>query len=159
MNVCKRCEFIEKMNSTGVVSITSECGCCKKKRLEFEKATRLARKKFTSRVRSSVGSRLRRKGYKKNSPTADIIGCSFEELWAHLKKTWRINYNTEFTGQDYHIDHIVPLIAAKSQEEFFMLNHYTNLQLLTPKHNLSKNDSLTYKTNYSEQIKAGKFEI
>ena len=38
----------------------------------------------------------------------------------------------------YHIDHIVPLATAQTEEDVIKLCHYTNLQLLTAKDNLEK---------------------
>jgi len=41
----------------------------------------------------------------------------------------------------WHIDHIIPLKAAKTEFEVIALNHYTNLQPLWAKDNLTKRDS------------------
>ena len=37
-----------------------------------------------------------------------------------------------------HIDHIIPLATAKTEEDVIKLCHYTNLQLLKAKDNLKK---------------------
>ena len=44
--------------------------------------------------------------------------------------------NYGFDG--WHIDHIVPLATAKTEEQVAKLNHYTNIQPLWAKDNLSK---------------------
>ncbi len=42
------------------------------------------------------------------------------------------------TKYGWHIDHIIPLASAKTEEELKSLCHYTNLQPLWAKENLSK---------------------
>ena len=46
--------------------------------------------------------------------------------------------------EKYHIDHIIPVSIATNEEELLKLNHYTNLQLLYPKDNLSKSNQLNW---------------
>ena len=43
----------------------------------------------------------------------------------------------------WHIDHIYPLNKAKSEEDIYRLNHYTNLQPLWWYDNLKKSDKLS----------------
>jgi hypothetical protein len=42
----------------------------------------------------------------------------------------------------WHIDHIMPLASAKTEEELVALCHYTNLQPLWAAENLRKSDKL-----------------
>lgn len=42
----------------------------------------------------------------------------------------------------WHIDHIIPLSSAKTEEEVYKLCHYTNLQPLWAKENLSKGNKI-----------------
>ena len=43
-----------------------------------------------------------------------------------------------------HVDHIVPLKTAKTENDIIRLNHYTNLQLLKAEYNLHKGAKLDY---------------
>ena len=41
-----------------------------------------------------------------------------------------------------HIDHIIPIISADSEQRILELNHYTNLQWLTEQDNLIKGSKI-----------------
>ena len=47
-------------------------------------------------------------------------------------------------AKTWHIDHIIPLASAKTEEEVFLLCHYTNLQPLWWSDNLSKGSKLNF---------------
>lgn len=100
-------------------------------------------------------SLILRNDYKKASHTYEILGCSYEEAWEHLKQTWLENYGTEWNGEPYHIDHIIPLVTAKTEEEVINLCSINNLQMLTPQDNLSKNDKLNWQTDYKKKSMVG----
>jgi hypothetical protein len=96
-------------------------------------------------IGSLVRQSLKKKGYKKDSKTSEIIGCDYETLLAHLKKTWVKNYGFEWNGETYQIDHIIPLAVAKTEKDVIDLFYYTNLQMLTPDDNLEKRAKLDWK--------------
>ena len=60
------------------------------------------------------------------------------QLETHLILSAVRNYGIWLDTERYHIDHIIPLATAKTPEDIKALNHYTNLQWLTPFDNLSK---------------------
>lgn len=95
--------------------------------------------KLSTQARNLIRASLKRRGYSKNTHTYEILGCSYEVLWAHLKRSWLRNYGTEWNGEPYHIDHIIPLATAKTEQEVIELCYYKNLQLLKPRDNLVKN--------------------
>lgn len=104
-----------------------------KKRRKVDPVCDVARK-----CRSRLHSYKQNHGFKKPCKTKDMIGCEWEELWAHLQKTWIENYGTPWKGEEYNIDHITPLAVAKTVDDVKKLFHYTNLQMLTPEDNLDK---------------------
>jgi hypothetical protein len=76
---------------------------------------------------------------KKDQRTHEIIGCSPEELKNYIESLWLPNMTWDnHTHDGWHIDHIIPLCAGKTEEEIYKLNHFTNLQPLWAKDNLSK---------------------
>lgn len=100
--------------------------------------------KLKGNARNLILKSFKRRGFRKNSHTARVLGCTWNELQDHLFSTWRRNYGTEWNGEDYHIDHIIPLATATTEQEVIELCHYTNLQMLTPEDNEAKNDSLEW---------------
>jgi hypothetical protein len=68
----------------------------------------------------------------------EIIGCSRDGLRKHLESKFKDGMTWENYGKHWHIDHIVPLISAKSADEVKRLCHWTNLQPLTAFENISK---------------------
>ena len=96
----------------------------------------------TFRCRARIKQFIRHSGYRKTSKTFEMIGCTPEQLVEHLHKTWYDNYGTEYNGEPVHIDHIIPLSSAKTEEDVYRLCHYTNLQYLKPEDNLAKSDSI-----------------
>ena len=96
----------------------------------------------TCRCRRRIQNFIKKSGYKKTSKTFEMIGCTPEQLLEHLHKTWYDNYGTEYNGEPVHIDHIIPLSSAETEEDMYKLCHYTNLQYLKPEDNLAKSDSI-----------------
>ena len=79
----------------------------------------------------------------KNKRTKELIGCSVEELKAHIEKQFLPGMSWDNYGyKTWHIDHIRPLSSAKTMDDIIRLNlmHYTNLQPLWAKDNLKKSD-------------------
>jgi hypothetical protein len=101
--------------------------------------------KMSGNIRKLIGNSFTRQGWAKSTKTQLVLGCDFPTLQAHLIQTALKNYGYWADFQDYHIDHIVPISTATTQEELLKLNHYTNLQLLYPEHNLSKRNKLDWK--------------
>jgi hypothetical protein len=101
------------------------------------------------RYKEKIGHFVRcgfyRKGFQKPDTTENIVGCTAEELRAYLNETFYKNYGYEYDGTDkVHIDHIIPLATANTEEEVAKLYHYTNLQLLKAEHNQMKSDRLDF---------------
>jgi hypothetical protein len=99
--------------------------------------------KFSGDIRSLIGGSFRRKGSKKPIKTEKILGCSIEEFKNYIISKCPEGVTLEnFSRYGYHIDHIIPLASANSEEEILKLCHFTNLQPLWCKENLIKSDKL-----------------
>lgn len=85
------------------------------------------------------------KGRNKSMRTIEFLGCSVEELWEHLKSKFQPGMTVQNYGRNgWHMDHIIPCVAfdfsdPKQQRKCF---HYSNLQPLWAKDNLSKGDKI-----------------
>lgn len=100
---------------------------------------------FKVRARSVVRSAYTRLGYKKDTATSDLLGCDDTHFMNHLIDSCVARYGSYDPNNDYHIDHILPVATAKTIDDVRRLNHYTNLQLLTPLDNLQKGSRLDFK--------------
>jgi hypothetical protein len=72
------------------------------------------------------------------------LGCSIEQLKSYLESKFLLGMSWDNYGvHGWHIDHIKPLSAFDLSDKKQMLEacHYTNLQPLWAKDNLSKNDN------------------
>ena len=67
----------------------------------------------------------------KSKGTPKILGLDYKEFQDYLE----IEYI-----EGMHLDHIVPLSWANNDEEVYILNHYSNFQIITAEENLSKSD-------------------
>jgi hypothetical protein len=100
-------------------------------------------KKLRTRIRAAIKSC----GATKSSGTASLVGCPLDFLKKHLQKAALNNGYVDFdinnySGNEYHIDHIIPcvafyLICPYHQKLCF---HWSNLQILRKEDNIRKKD-------------------
>ena len=99
-------------------------------------------------ISSSIYSSFKRLcngNYKKSKRTEEILGCTIEDFIQHLQSQFTEGMTLENHGQGegkWNIDHIIPISSAKTEEEIYKLNHYTNLQPLWYEDNMKKRDKL-----------------
>lgn len=93
--------------------------------------------RMTYAVRNRTFVAFRNKGFGKNTKTCEMIGCDWPELMAHMQSQFAEGMTMENYG-DWHVDHIIPLASAKSEEELIALCHFTNLQPLWAADNIRK---------------------
>lgn len=101
------------------------------------------RKKYDNLFRLSILIRkliwisINKMGYKKNSKTNNILGCTFDDFKSHIEKQFKEGMTWENHGE-WHLDHKTPVSWAETEEQIYELNKYTNFQPLWAKDNLSK---------------------
>jgi hypothetical protein len=92
-------------------------------------------------MRTRLSGFLKKKDITKKNKTFDIVGCKPEFLREYLEKRFSEGMSWSNYGQ-WHIDHIIPLSSAQTEDEIYKLCHYTNLQPLWSEENLKKRNKI-----------------
>ena len=96
-------------------------------------------------LRKRIGEVLKNQKTIKSLKTLEILGCSLRDFKDHLKKQFKDGMSWDNYGlYGWHIDHIIPCASfdmndIEQQKKCF---HYTNMQPLWAKENLSKSDKI-----------------
>ena len=93
-------------------------------------------------IRSLIRNAFKREFRCKSKKTTEILGCTFEEFKLYLESKFDENMNWENQGTYWHMDHVVPISSAETEEDVYKLNHYTNFQPLYWEDNLKKSNKL-----------------
>jgi 5-methylcytosine-specific restriction endonuclease McrA len=89
-------------------------------------------------IRCTINQSFKNKGLTNNKTYLEILECDFDFLTEWLNNE-ASNGNTYGIG-NLQIDHVIPISLAQTEEETALLNHYSNLQLLTRQENQSKSN-------------------
>jgi hypothetical protein len=94
------------------------------------------------RLRTLIRGSFRKSGYTNfKARTEEIVGISFNEFKVYMESKFVDGMN--WGNRDlWHIDHIIPLSTANSEQELIALSHYTNLQPLWAMDNLKKGNKI-----------------
>ena len=78
----------------------------------------------------------------KQLKSKQYLGCTLEEFKNHIESQWQEGMTWENHGlHGWHIDHIVPVDwFIKNSDDPWEANHYTNLQPLWAKENITKSN-------------------
>jgi hypothetical protein len=95
--------------------------------------------RLTDNIRSLIRGSFKNNGFKKDSKTIQILGCTIAEFKSHIESQFKDGMSWE-NRHLWHIDHIMPVSMAKTHDEVVRLNHYKNLRPLWAHENLLKKD-------------------
>jgi hypothetical protein len=110
-----------------------------KREYEFKRRHNDPLYKLTRFQRDSLGRIIKAIKYNKDRSSTEYLGCSVEFLKNYIESQWEYGMNwSNRTQNGWHIDHIVPLFTAKTEEDVFKLCHYTNLQPLWAEDHIAK---------------------
>lgn len=96
---------------------------------------------INTKIKMNISRRIRTLLFKNNKRTIDFLGCSIDELKIHLEKQFEDGMNWDNYGlYGWHIDHIRPCCSFDLTNPIHLKEcfHYSNLQPLWAKENLSK---------------------
>ena len=95
---------------------------------------------LVGRIRCRVNTALTRVRGNKDSGTEELLGCSFEQLQAHIEAQFTEGMNWDEGRQTWHLDHIAPLAAfdLKNPTELRVACNYRNLRPLPVSQNMRK---------------------
>lgn len=114
-----------------------------KARIQRKRWLEIPQNKIAQSLRNRVRKSL--KGIHRWESVEKLTGCTFSELKSYLEKKFGAGMSWENYGQ-WHIDHIKPcasfdLSDPRQQQQCF---HYTNLQPMWAKENISKGGKVDY---------------
>lgn len=98
---------------------------------------------LSTRIRSLIYVRIYSGGYTKKSKSQEILGCTWEDFKRHIERQFLKGMSWDRLGE-IHLDHIIPIATAKTEEDVIALNHFTNIRPLWAKDNLSKGAQITH---------------
>lgn len=96
-----------------------------------------------TRLRSQLNKRLRQLDLRKNSSLESYLGCDLKNFMKHIESNFKEGMSWE-NRSEWHIDHIVPISRANSLDDLKLLSHFSNLQPMWAKKNISKSNILGF---------------
>lgn len=89
--------------------------------------------------------RIKKNKISKRMSFEDLIGCNQEKLIEHIEAQFTPKMSWGNHGTYWHIDHVIPVSSfdVTDPEQRKQANHWTNLQPLEAKRNLSKANKIT----------------
>ena len=106
-------------------------------------------------TRRAVKHSFRSKNHKKESKSAEILCCTWEEFKRHLEDN---PYGFMVENDNLDLDHIVPMSNAQTEEKVIEQNHYTNFQLLPSDYNRNiKKDNEFDREHFEKWLKDNSF--
>jgi hypothetical protein len=137
VNKIKNCEASKRWYIKNIDKAKKSC-------LEYQQKKRKDSPlfKLANNLRGLIRLSFNGKGFKKDSKTENILGCTFEEFKIYMEyqfESWMTWENHgRYTGnynETWQIDHIIPMCNVSTIEEMYKLNHHTNLRPLCSKVN------------------------
>jgi len=165
VKVCTKCKIKKELTEFSKDKKTkdnhrSDCNSCRREYYIFNRERILQRQcelrklnnpylkiknnpylKMKKIIRDRTNKAFKRKGYSKNTKTQEILGIEWEVAKQHIERQFTKGMNWDNQGK-WHIDHIIPLASANTEEELIKLCHYTNIQPLWAEDNLTKSDKI-----------------
>jgi len=95
--------------------------------------------KYSLKIRLGALMRhaINRGEYRKSKSTLEALGCTTDEFSRHIERQFKKGMC--WSNRDkWHLDHIIPISSADTEEDVYRLSHYLNIQPLWATDNLKK---------------------
>jgi hypothetical protein len=100
--------------------------------------------KFRQSLVRNIRSSFTRFGFKLVHNADYVIGIPWDDFVSYIEKQFVDGMSWENYGHNgWHIDHIIPSSTATTYKKMIKLNHYTNLQPMWGKDNMSKGNKIS----------------
>lgn len=97
--------------------------------------------RLAERSRARLREAINNGGFSKKSSTNTLLGCSWDQYKEYLESLFLEGMSWDNYSL-WHIDHIIPLSFAKTEDEIYKYSHYTNTQPLWASDNHKKSNKL-----------------
>lgn len=101
--------------------------------------------KLEEALRGRLYAFFKSKKHHKNSSSKELLGCDMLTAKKHIERQFLNGMdwsNHGFGDGKWHIDHIIPLASAKTEQDLRQLFHYTNIQPLWHLDNIRKSSKI-----------------
>ena len=96
-------------------------------------------------ISSNICKALKAQGYTKNTKTFNILKCEYDFFIEFLNGVASNGYT--YGVGNLHLDHVIPISLAETEDEAILLSHYSNYQLLSADENIVKGNRYINPTN------------
>jgi hypothetical protein len=152
---CSKCKIIKTVDrfyksSKNINLYRAECISCHKKWWNgyYEETwSEILADKFQnnpiyrlgSNIRSYIQAHMKYQRKEKEESSSKYIGCTVQFF-----RQWLIYNNPNYEDEEYHMDHVIPvsLFDLHYTDQIELAFHWTNIQVLKAKDNLSKSNKL-----------------
>lgn len=114
-----------------------------RRRINSKKYRLNPKNKIISSIRSGIWHFVKQGG-KKKYKSIYYLGCDYDFFIKYISGKFKEGMTLDNYGKVWHIDHIVPLSSFKKLDDIDIRTccHYTNLQPLFSKENISKSNKI-----------------
>jgi hypothetical protein len=106
--------------------------------------------KLRCNISSNMSSAIKRQGYSKKTKTYNILKCNYDFFMQYLNGIASNGYT--YGIGDLHLDHVIPISLAETEDEILLLSHYSNYQLLSADENLAKSNRYVNPVNLARVL-------
>lgn len=98
---------------------------------------------LVGRLRRRMNEALKEKNFTKNQKTMQALGCDADYFCQHIER--QFTKGMSWKNRDkWHLDHIIPISSAKTEDEIYQLAHFTNIRPMWSVDNIRKGNKRTH---------------